>query len=220
MANFKKYEEFLNESLKFNKASIKSKWQEKLDFVIANGEEKGWTNEDWHKELVKKIEGAIKSGGMRWDEHVPTGDVVDKHAIFMGMNAYEVAKQLAKIIDKYKNNEVETTQTGAHAGWGNTKAAISGMITGMVNETVYGDYGSSQNILLGVKVGSGVNSSIRNKIFQEAYDALFLLDEFNSTNGGVKIYTVDGSNWKCIGLASSKLKFNDAFANKMKSIMN
>lgn len=220
MSNFKKYDEFLNEGLKFNKSAIKNKWQEKLDFVIANGEEKGWTDEDWHKKLVKKIEDAIKKGGMRWDEHVPTGDVVDRHAIFMGMNAVDVAKQLAKIVDKYKDNEVETTQTGAMAGWGNTKAIVSGMITGMANEITYGSFGSAETILLGIKVGSGVSSGVRDKIFQEAYDVLFLLDEFNGTNGGVKIYTVSGSSWGCIGLASSKLQFNDAMANKLKSIIN
>lgn len=220
MSNFKKYDEFLNEALKFNKAAIKNKWQEKLDFVIANGEERGWSEEDWHKKLVKKIEDAIKKGGMKWDEHVPTGDTVDRYAIFNGVNATAAAKELAKIVDKYSDNQVATTQTGAMAGWGNTKATVSGMITGMVNEVTYGSFGSAETILLGIKVGSGVSRDIKNKIFQEAYEVLVILDEFNGTNGGVKIYTVDGTNWGCIGLASNQFGFNDAMANKLKSIIN
>jgi hypothetical protein len=220
MNNYKKYDEFLNESLKFNKAGIKDKWKQKLDELIASGEEYGTSDEDWHKNLVKTVEDAIKRGGMKWDEHVPTGAKVDKYAIFNGMNAYDVAKQLGKIIDKYSDNQVATTQTGAMAGYGNTKATVSGMITGMVNEISYGSFGSHNTVLLGIKVGSGVKGDIKNKIFQEAYDVLFLLDEFNSTDGGIKIYTVDGTNWGCIGLASSQFGFNDAMANKLKSKIN
>lgn len=220
MSNFKKYDEFLNEGLKFNKAAIKDKWQEKLDFVIANGEEKGWTNEDWHKKLVKKIENAIKNGGMKLEDHVPTGNVVNQYAIFSGTNAYDVAKQLAKIVNKYSDNQVATTQTVAMAGYGNTKATVSGMITGMVNEVSYGSFGMAETVLLGIKVGAGVKRDVQNKIFQEAYEVLFLLDEFNGSNGGVKIYTTSGTNWGCIGLASSQFGFNDAMANKLKSIIN
>ena len=65
MSNFKKYDEFLNEALKFNKAAIKNKWQEKLDYTIANGEERGFSDEDWHKNLVKSIENAIKKRGFK-----------------------------------------------------------------------------------------------------------------------------------------------------------
>lgn len=220
MSNFKKYDEFLNEALKFNKAAIKNKWQEKLDYTIANGEERGFSDEDWHKNLVKSIENAIKKRGLKWDDHIPAGKQVDRYAIFSGMNAYDVAKQLGKIVDKYSDNQVATTKTGAMAGYGNTSATVSGMVTGMVNEVTYGSFGTANTVLLGIKVGSGVNRDIRNKIFQEAYEVLFLLDEFNGTDGGVKIHTVDGSNWGCIGLASSQFGFNDAMANKLKSIIN
>jgi len=220
MSNFKKYDEFLNEALKFNKGAFKNKWQEKLDYVIANGEEKGFSDEDWHKNLVKKIEDVIKKGSLSWEDHIPAGPKVDRYAIFNGANATSVARELAKIIDKYSDNQVATTQTGAMAGYGNTKATVSGMITGMVNKATYGSFGTANTVLLGIKVGSGVKRDVKNKIFQEAYEVLIMLDEFNGTDGGVKIHTVDGTNWGCIGLASSQFGFNDAMANKLKSIIN
>lgn len=221
MKHFKKYEEyndFLNEAaVKFSKSAIKAKFEEKIEALKKSKEE--YPGDTWQDDNITKLEAAIKSGKFDWKDHpyISGAEVDGQFDIFQGSNAMTCAKELVKIVNKYKKDEVKATSVGAAPNSTKFRAAVGGMVELMVNEAVYTGL-SGKTLLLGIKVGGGINKSTRDKIFQEAYEALMPLEQFNSSVGGISIHTSDGTNWGAIGLASSKFGFNSGMEKRLKDL--
>jgi len=221
MKYFKKYNEygyFLNEAkVTFSKAGIKAKFQEKIETLKKSKERS--PEDTWQDKSIAKIEAAIKSGKFDWKNHpyISGAEVDGQFDIFQGSNAIVCAKELVKIVDKYKKDEVKATSIGAAPNSTRFRAAVGGMIELMVNETVYDGF-RGKTLLLGIKVGGGVDRSTRDKIFQEAYEKLMPLEQFNSSDGGISIHISDGTNWGAIGLASSKFGFNSGMEKRLKDL--
>ena len=57
-------------------------------------------------------------------------------------------------------------------------------------------------------------------MFQEIYELMFVLDQYNSSDGGVQFNVDSGTNYDTIGLKNSSYSFNNATASKLKDIMN
>ena len=79
--------------------------------------------------------------------------------------------------------------------------------------------GGRRSYLIAVTCGGGISSAAKDKLFQEIYELLFILDEFNSSDGGVFVNHESGTNYSTIGL-SSNYGFNKSFADKLIRIMN
>lgn len=221
MEHFKKYNEygdFLNEAkVTFSKAGIKAKFQEKIEALKKSKERS--PEDTWQDKSIAKIEAAIKSGKFDWKNHpyISGPKVEGQFDIFTNSNATMCAKELVKIIKKYKKYEVKPTSVGAAPNSTRFRAAVGGMIELMVNEPVYDGIGG-KNLLLGIKVGGGISSSVRDKIFQEAYEKLMPLEQHGGEGGGISIHTSDGTNWGAIGLANSKLGFNSFIEKTLKDL--
>jgi hypothetical protein len=135
----------------------------------------------------------------------------------MGNNVVALAKEVAKVIKKYKKHEVEQSSTGAAAGWSGTmRSTVSGDIIGRANFNP----GGRRSYLIAVTVGSGIDSSVKNKMFQELYELFFVLDQYNSSDGGVAFNTESGSNYSTIGLTNELYSFNSVTAENLRKIMN
>ena len=221
MKHFKKYEEyndFLNEArVNFSKAGIKAKFEEKIESLKKSKEK--YPGDEWRDKSIAKLEAAIKSGKFDWKDHpyISGPEVDGQFDIFQGSNAMACAKELVKIVNKYKGDEVKATSVGAAPDSTRFRAAVGGMVELMVNEAVYDGF-KGKTLLLGIKVGGGVNKSTRDKIFQEAYEKLMPLEQFNSSGGGISIHTSDGTNWGAIGLASTKFGFNSGMEKRLKDL--
>ena len=57
-------------------------------------------------------------------------------------------------------------------------------------------------------------------MFQEIYELMFVLDQYNSSDGGVQFNVTTGTNYDTIGLQNSSYSFNNIMADKLKNIMN
>jgi hypothetical protein len=57
-------------------------------------------------------------------------------------------------------------------------------------------------------------------MFQEIYELMFVLDEYNSSDGGIMFDHSSGTNYSTIGLANSSYSFNNGTANSLIDIMN
>jgi len=223
----KRIKEFLKESqmqIDFSgklKPEVLNKLKEKEE--IAKKAIEKWSH-DSYKKVLSEIRDIIDGNRpFSWDSHISVqgDDTKNDYDIFKYGNSNKIAKGINKILDKYSKYEVEDSSTKASAGWsGNMRSTISGSITPVVNY-IYraGYYGSDKNILIGVKVGSGIDSEIRSKIFQECYELLYPMDQYNSSDGGVSIFIDGGTNWKMIGLSCSKYSFNDQASERLLKIM-
>ena len=56
----------------------------------------------------------------------------------------------------------------------------------------------STSYLIAVTAGKGINGSVRDKMFQEVYELMFLYDEFNGSDGGVSFSFDSGSNYSSL----------------------
>ena len=221
-ASFKKYSNggnilIRNKAVNFGKKAIKAKMEDKVR--IAKMAIQKWPTSGYESQLTNAEE-ILKSGKLpSWETpHKPQGD--DKQAnydIFMGNNAVVLAKEIAKVIKKYKKYEVEQSSTGAAAGWSGTmRSTIGGDIIGRANFNP----GGRRRYLIAVTVGSGIDSSVKNKMFQELYELFFVFDQYNSSDGGVAFNTESGSNYSTIGLTNELYSFNTVTAENLKKIMN
>jgi len=221
MKHVKLFEDYcsntLNEAVNFGKKGIKAKMEDKVR--VAKMAVQKWPTSGYEAQ-VAKAEEILKSGKLpSWESPLkPQGDdPQSNYDIFMGNNATALAKEVAKVIKKYKKYEVEQSSTGAAAGWSGTmRSTVGGSIEGRANFNP----GGGRNYLIAVTVGSGIDYSVRNKMFQELYELFFVLDQFNSTDGGVGFNTDSGSNYSTIGLTNSKYSFNDGTAQSLRKIMN
>lgn len=206
--------DYLTESVKFGKKAIKAKLQDKLELAKKAIEKWG----DMYEPSLKKVEAALKSGKIDVNNifHVQGGEPQSSYDIFKGNNAMQLASEIAKVLKKYKKDEVEQSSIPAMAGWsGNMRSTVGGKIEGHANFS-----NGSSNYLIAVTVGGGVDRSVREKIFQEVYELLFIFDEYNGSDGGVSISMDSGTNYHTLGLKNSSYSFNNAVASKIKSTIN
>ena len=219
MKNLQSFEEFLNESLitesvKFTKPALIAKLKQKL--VIADKAVEKWGSN--YEKMRERIEAAIKSGKIDMDSGVwmvQGGDRSDNYEIFSGNNAVILAKEVAKVIKKYKKSEVKDSSVPAMAGYGNVSASVGGSIEGRAN------FNNGKNsYLIAVTIGGGVDRSTREKIKNELFPLFYMLDEYNNSDGGVMVSRDEGTNYHTIGLQCSNLQFAQGYATMLREILN
>lgn len=216
MKYIKLYEQFINEGVSFGKKALKAKLEQKVEIAKKAAEKWGGS----YFKTLERIEAYAKTGKLpSWKDHygVQGGDKQSSYEIFMGMNAVSLAEQVAKIINKYKKHEVETTSRPAMAGWsGTARSTVGGSIEGVTNFNP----GGGRTYLIAVTCGSGISSSVKDKMFQELYETFYILDEYNGWDGGVSFSVSEGSNYSTIGLTCSEYSFPKEYAQRLSAIMN
>ena len=215
MKKVKLFESFINEAVSFDKKGIKAKLEDKVRIAKIAAEKWGGTYEN----VLAKAEAAAKSGKLpKYTEHLSVqGDSApDSFDVFQGRNAFQLAEKISKVIKKYKKNEVDKSSVGAAAGWsGTARSTVSGDIKGRVNFST-----GNSSFLIAVTCGGGIDKSIKDKMFQEIYELMFVLDQYNTEDGGVQFNTSHGTNYDTIGLQCSSYSFNRMLANKLENMMN
>ena len=215
MKHVKLFESFINEAVSFDKKGIKAKLEDKVRIAKIAVEKWGSS----YDSVLARAEGAAKSGKLpKYDEHlyVQGDSAQDSYDVFQGRNAVQLAEKISKVIKKYKKYEVEQSSVGAAAGWsGTARSTVSGDIKGHVNFS-----NGSTSFLIAVTCGGGIDRTARDKMFQEIYELMFVLDQYNSNDGGVQFNTSEGTNYNTIGLQCSKYSFNAGMAHKLENIMN
>ena len=209
------FEQFVNEAVSFGKKGIKAKAQEKV--AIAQLAYDKWG--DSYLKTLDAMKKLAKDGKLpSYKEHISVqgGKPNTDYAIFQGRNANQLAFAIEKVIKKYKKNEVEKSSTGAAGGWSGTmQSTVGGQIEGRANFS-----NGSNSYLIAVTAGKGINGSVRDKMFQEIYELMFLYDEFNGSDGGVSFSFDSGSNYDTIGLKNSSYSFSNSTADSIKGILN
>ena len=214
MKNVKLFEEFVNESISFDKKGIKAKLEDKVRIAKIAVEKWGGN----YEKVLAKAEAALKSGKLpsyKDDLAVQGDDKQDSYDIFQGGNAVQLAKKISKVIKKYKKYEVEQSSTGAAAGWsGTARATVGGAIEGRSNFNP----GGKRDFLIAVTCGGGIDRSVKDKMFQEIYELMFVLDQYNSSDGGVMFDYSSGTNYDTIGLTNSSYSLSNS--SQLIDIMN
>jgi len=216
MKHIQLFEQFVNEAVSFDKKSIKAKAQEKV--AIAQIAYDKWG--DSYLKTLDAMKKLAKDGKLpSYKEHISVqgGGPQDDYDIFQGRApAHRLALAIEKVIKKYKKNEVEKSSTGAAGGWSGTmKSTVGGTIEGRANFS-----NGSNSYLIAVTAGKGINGSVRDKMFQEIYELMFLFDEFNGSDGGVSFSFDSGTNYDTVGLKNSNHSFSNSTADSIKQIMN
>ena len=208
------FEDFINEQVSFDKKGIKAKLEDKVRIAKIAVEKWGGS----YEKVLQKTEAALKSGKLPSyrEPLMVQGDVkLDNYDIFQGGNAAQLAKKISKVIKKYKKHEVEQSSTGAAAGWSGTmRSTVGGEIEGRSNFNP----GGRRDYLIAVTCGSGIDSKIKDKMFQEIYELMFVLDQYNSSDGGVMFDYSSGSNYDTIGLTNSSYQMGNS--GQLIDIMN
>jgi len=215
MKHTKLFEQFLNEAVSFDKKGIKAKLEDKVRIAKIAVDKWGGSYEN----VLAKAEASAKSGKLpKYTEHlnVQGDEKQDNYDIFQGRNAVQLAEKISKVIKKYKKYEVEQSSTPAAAGWSGTmRSTVSGDIKGHANFN-----NGSNSYLIAVTCGGGIDRSVKDKMFQEIYELMFVLDQYNSSDGGVMFSLDTGTNYDTIGLKNSSYSFNRGIADDLKNIMN
>jgi len=214
MKNVKLFEEFVNESISFDKKGIKAKLEDKVRIAKIAVEKWGGN----YEKVLAKAEAALKSGKLpsyKDDLAVQGDDKQDNYDIFQGRNAVQLAEKISKVIKKYKKYEVEQSSTGAAAGWsGTARATVGGAIEGRSNFNP----GGKRDFLIAVTCGGGIDRSVKDKMFQEIYELMFVLDQYNSSDGGVMFDYSSGTNYDTIGLTNTAYQMSNS--SQLIDIMN
>ena len=214
MKNVKLFEEFVNESISFDKKGIKAKLEDKVRIAKIAVEKWGGS----YEKVLAKAEAALKSGKLpsyKDDLAVQGDDKQDNYDIFQGRNAVQLAEKISKVIKKYKKYEVEQSSTGAAAGWsGTARATVGGAIEGRSNFNP----GGKRDFLIAVTCGGGIDRSVKDKMFQEIYELMFVLDQYNSSDGGVMFDYSSGTNYDTIGLTNTAYQMSNS--SQLIDIMN
>jgi len=214
MKHIKLYEEFLNEGVTFGKKGIKAKLQDKLELAKKAIEKWG----DSYQSQLDAVEKALKTGKIDVNNimRVQGGEPQDSYEIFNGSSAAQLASEIHKVLKKYKKYEVEGSSIPAMAGWSGTmRSTVGGGIDGRVNFS-----NGNNTYLIAVTVGGGVDRSIREKIFQEAYELMFVFDEYNGSDGGVSINMDSGTNYHTLGLKRGGESFVRSFAGRLQQTID
>jgi hypothetical protein len=208
------FEDFINEQVSFDKKGIKAKLEDKVRIAKIAVEKWGGN----YEKVLAKAEAALKSGKLpsyKDDLAVQGDDKQDNYDIFQGGNAVQLAKKISKVIKKYKKHEVEQSSTGAAAGWSGTmRATVGGEIQGRSNFNP----GGRRDYLIAVTCGGGIDRTIKDKMFQEIYELMFVLDQYNSSDGGVMFDYSSGTNYDTIGLTNSSYQMSNS--GQLIDIMN
>jgi len=215
MKKVRLFEQFINEAVQFGKKGIKAKAQEKV--AIAQMAYDKWG--DSYLKTLDAMKKLAKDGKLpSYKEHINVqgGDEQDEYQIFIGRNAALLAFQIEKVIKKYKKYEVEKSSTPAAGGWSGTmRSTVGGEIQGRSNFS-----NGSNRYLIAVTCGKGIDGTVRDKMFQEIYELMFVYDEFNGSDGGVSFHYDSGSNYDTIGLRNSSYQLTDKTAKSIVGIMN
>jgi hypothetical protein len=167
---------------------------------------------------LKEVEAAAKSGKLPSYKEplmVQGDDKQEDYDIFIGRNSVKLAENISKVIKKYKKYEVDQSSTGAAGVWSGTMSStVGGEIQGRANFNP----GGRRDFLIAVTCGSGIDSKIKDKMFQEIYELLFVLDQYNSSDGGVMFEYSEGTNYDTIGLVNSSYQMSNA--RQLTDIMN
>ena len=210
------FEQFLNESVQFGKKGIKAKLEDKVR--IAKIAVERWGN--MYDKTLKQVEDAAKSGNLPSYKNplmVQGDSEQDSYDIFIGRNAALLAFEIAKVVKKYKKYEVDQSSVGAAGGWSGTmKSTVGGEIQGRANFNP----GGRRSYVVAVTCGSGIDSSVRDKMFQELYELMFVLDQYNSSDGGVMFNEESGSNYHTIGLTCGEYQLSNPTARSVEGIIN
>jgi hypothetical protein len=200
------FEQFINESISFDKKGIKAKLEDKVRIAKIAVEKWGGS----YEKVLAKAEASLKSGKLPSYKEplmVQGDETQDSYDIFQGGNAAQLAKKISKVIKKYKKYEVEQSSTGAAAGWSGTmRSTVGGEIQGRSNFNP----GGRRDYLIAVTCGSGIDSKIKDKMFQELYELFFVLDQYNSSDGGVMFDYSSGTNYSTIGLTNSSYQMGNS----------
>lgn len=215
MKHIKLFESFINEAVSFDKKGIKAKLEDKVRIAKIAVDKWGGS----YEKVLAKAEASAKSGKLpNYKEHLNVqGDSEpDSFDVFQGRNAVQLAEKISKVIKKYKKYEVEQSSVGAAGGYSGTmRSTVGGSIEGSANFN-----NGSNSYLIAVTCGGGIDRSVRDKMFQEIYELMFVLDQYNSEDGGVQFSTDSGTNYDTIGLQCYSYSFNRAMADTLKNIMN
>ena len=214
MKHIKLYEEFLNEGVTFGKKGIKAKLQDKLELAKKAIEKWG----DSYQSQLDAVEKALKTGKIDVNNimRVQGGEPQDSYEIFNGGSAAQLVSEIHKVLKKYKKYEVEGSSIPAMAGWSGTmRSTVGGGIDGHVNFS-----NGNNTYLIAVTVGGGVDRSIREKIFQEVYELMFVFDEYNGSDGGVSIDMDSGTNYHTLGLKRGGESFVRSFAGRLQQTID
>lgn len=203
MRHTKLFEEFINEASLFGKKEIIERAQE----ILAMAED---------SRDLGFIEKIVKSGRLPdYKQHVNVniGEKPDQYKILQGNNALLLAKEIAKVVKKYKKYEVveEIMQGRLVSRDGKVLKEFhpDGKITAVANRHANNlpsfEPGTASHIIA-VKCGGKINTSIKEKLFNEIYELLFVFNESNNIDGGVNIdFTFEeskfGDNFNIIGLS-------------------
>ena len=208
------FEDFINEQVSFDKKGIKAKLEDKVRIAKIAVEKWGGN----YEKVLAKAEAALKSGKLpsyKDDLAVQGDDKQDNYDIFQGRNAVQLAEKISKVIKKYKKYEVEQSSTGAAAGWsGTARATVGGAIEGRSNFNP----GGKRDFLIAVTCGGGIDRSVKDKMFQELYELFFVLDQYNSSDGGVMFDYSSGTNYDTIGLTNTAYSMSNS--RQLIDIMN
>ena len=208
------FEDFINEQVSFDKKGIKAKLEDKVRIAKIAVEKWGGN----YEKVLAKAEAALKSGKLpsyKDDLAVQGDDKQDNYDIFQGRNAVQLAEKISKVIKKYKKYEVEQSSTGAAAGWsGTARATVGGEIQGRSNFNP----GGKRDFLIAVTCGGGIDRSVKDKMFQEIYELMFVLDQYNSSDGGVMFDYSSGTNYDTIGLTNTAYSMSNS--RQLIDIMN
>tara|TARA_B110000240_G_scaffold52826_1_gene60356 strand:- start:1393 stop:2046 length:654 start_codon:yes stop_codon:yes gene_type:complete len=208
------FEDFINEQVSFDKKGIKAKLEDKVRIAKIAVEKWGGN----YEKVLAKAEAALKSGKLpsyKDDLAVQGDDKQDNYDIFQGRNAVQLAEKISKVIKKYKKYEVEQSSTGAAAGWsGTARATVGGAIEGRSNFNP----GGKRDFLIAVTCGGGIDRSVKDKMFQEIYELMFVLDQYNSSDGGVMFDYSSGTNYDTIGLTNTAYSMSNS--RQLIDIMN
>ena len=209
------FEQFVNEAVSFGKKGIKAKAKEKVE--IAQSAYDKWGNS--YLKVLDAMKKLAKDGKLpSYKEHISVqgGDKQDDYQIFQGSSATQLAVAIEKVIKKYKKNEVEKSSTGAAGGTSGTmRSTVGGQIEGRANFS-----NGSTSYLIAVTAGSGIKGPVRDKMFQEIYELMFLYDEFNGSDGGVSFNFDSGTNYDTVGLKNANYQFSNSTADSIKGILN
>ena len=214
MKRIKLFESFINESVSFDKKGIKAKLEDKVRIAKIAVEKWGGN----YEKVLAKVEAAAKSGKLpNYKEHlnVQGDEEQDEYDVFLGRNAVQLAEKISKVIKKYKKHEVEQSSIPAAGGWSGTmRSTVGGEIEGRSNFS-----NGNTSFLIAVTCGSGIDRKIKDKMFQEIYELMFVLDQYNSSDGGVQFIHSTGTNYDTIGLRSGN-GYGLGNADQLKRIMN
>ena len=211
MKKAKLYEQFLNEGIQFGKKGIAAKIKASLEYAkeqLAGGEK-------WYDKIVAELE-KMKPNRLDYENHKRQySPKREDYDIFNPNYARALATEIGKVVAKYKPEEVAKSSTPAAAGWSGTmRSTVSGDIQPRVNFN-----NGSESYIIGVTIGSGIDSRTKEKIIQELYLLFFVFEEWNSNDGGIAFDFSYGTNYTTIGLSNRRLGFSNGFADQLNGIM-